>query len=43
MYSPLTLVVIVMRGLIFHPLFFMALIKGSYLAYFCVMACYGRV
>ena len=26
-----------------HPLFRIALIKGSYLACFCVMACYGNL
>jgi hypothetical protein len=37
--APLTLVVIVMRGFVFQPLFPMALINGLYLACFCVMAC----
>ncbi len=43
MYSPLTHGVIVMRGLIFHPFFLMALMKGSSLVCFCVMACFGNL
>jgi hypothetical protein len=38
----LTHVVMVIRGFVFHPLFFMSLINGSYLEYFCVMACFGN-
>jgi hypothetical protein len=38
--APLTPVVMVMRGLIFHPLFCIALISGSNLVCFCVMACF---
>ena len=41
--ASLTPIVIVIRGFIFHPLFRMALIRGSYLACFCVMACYGNL
>jgi hypothetical protein len=41
--APLTPVVIVMRGLIFHPLFWIALISGSYLVCLCVMACSGNL
>ena len=37
--APLTHVVMVIRGFVFHPLFFMSLISGSYLECFCVMAC----
>ena len=37
--APLTPAVMVMRGLVFHPLFCMMLISGSYLVCFCVMAC----
>ena len=32
----------VMRGLVFHPLFCMVLISESYLACFCVVACSGN-
>ena len=35
--APLTHVVMVIRGLVFHPLFCIALIRGSYLVCFCVM------
>ena len=41
--APLTPVVFVIRGFVFQPLFCMALIKGSYLACFCVMACFGNL
>ena len=41
--APLTPVVMVMRGLVFHPLFCMALISRSYLICFCVMACSGNL
>ena len=37
--APLIPAVMVMRGLVFHPLFCMMLISGSYLVCFCVMAC----
>ena len=40
--APLTPVVMVMRRLVFQPLFCIALINGSYLVCFCVMACYGN-
>lgn len=36
--APLTLVVMLMRGLVFHPLFFMVLISGSYFVHLCVRA-----
>ena len=36
--APLTLVVMVIRGLVFHPLFCMMLINGSYLVCLCVRA-----
>ena len=35
--APLTLVVIVMRGFVFQPLFRIVFISGLYLACFCVM------
>ena len=41
--APLTHAVMVIRGFIFHPLFCMALISGSYLACFCVMVCSGNL
>ncbi len=41
--APLTPAVMVMRGLVFHPLFCIALISGSYLVCFCVMACFGNL
>jgi hypothetical protein len=41
--APLTPAVMVMRGLVFHPLFCIALISGSYWVCFCVMACYGNL
>ena len=37
--APLTPVVIVMRGLVFHPLFSMLLISGSYLVCLFARAC----
>jgi hypothetical protein len=37
--APLTPAVMVMRGLVLHPLFWMVLFNGSYLVCFCVMAC----
>ena len=36
--APLTPIVMVVRGLIFHPLFYMVLISGSYLVCFCSRA-----
>ena len=36
--APLTHIVIVMRGLVFHLLFCMVLISGSYLVCLCVRA-----
>ena len=36
--APLTRVVIVIRGLVFHPLFCMVSIRGSYLVCLCVRA-----
>ena len=41
--APLTHVVTVMRVLVFHPFFCIALISGLYLMCFCVMACYGNL
>ena len=41
--APLIPAVIVIRGFVFQPLFRMALIKGLYLACFCVMSCYGNL
>jgi hypothetical protein len=38
----LTPVVMVIRGFVFHPLFFMSLFSGSYLECFCVIACSGN-
>ena len=40
--APLTPAMIVMRGFVFHPLFRISLVNGSYLVCFCVMACYGN-
>jgi hypothetical protein len=40
--APLTTVVIVIRGVIFQPLFHIVLISGSYFACFCVRACSGH-
>ena len=39
--APLTLAVMVMRRLVFHSLLCMALISGSYLVCFCVVAYFG--
>ena len=36
--TPLTLVVMEIRRLVFHPLFCMVLIRGSYLVCLCVRA-----
>ena len=41
--APLTLAVMVMSGLVSHPLFCIALMSGSYLVCFCVMACFGNL
>ena len=41
--APLTLAVMVIRGLVFHPLFCMVLIRGSYLVCLCVRACSGNL
>ena len=41
--APLTPTVMVMRGLVFHPIFCIALISRSYLLCFCVMACFGNL
>ena len=41
--APLTLVVIVMRGLVFQPLFCVVLISGSYLVCSCMRACSGNL
>ena len=41
--APLTPAVMVMRGLVFQPLFWMMLFSGSYLACLCVMACSGNL
>ena len=40
---PLTPTVIVMRGFIFHSLFYILLINGSYLACLCMRACSGNL
>ena len=37
--APLTPVVIVTKGIVFHPLFCIVLISGSYVVCFCVRAC----
>ena len=41
--APLTPAVMVMRGLVFHPLFCMVLINGSYLVCLCERACSGNM
>ena len=41
--APLTPAVMVMRWLIFHPLFCMMLISGSFLVCFCVRAWSGNL
>ena len=41
--APMTPVVMVMMGLVCHPLFCMVLIKGSYFVCFQVIACYGNM
>ena len=42
-YSPLTPAVMVMRGLVCHPLSCLALISGSYLLCLCVRAWSGNL
>ena len=41
--APLTHAVMVMRGMVFHPLFCMVVISGSYLVCLCMGACSGNV
>jgi hypothetical protein len=41
--APLTPVVMVMRGLVFRPLFCIVLINKSYLVCLCVRACSGNL
>ena len=41
--APLTPAVMVMRGLVFHPLALSVVISGSYLVYLCVRACSGNL
>jgi hypothetical protein len=41
--APLTLVVMVMRGLVFRPLFYMVLISGLYLVCLCMRTCSGNM
>jgi hypothetical protein len=41
--APLTPAVMVMRGLVFHPLFCSVVISGSYLVCLCVRACSGGI
>jgi hypothetical protein len=41
--TPLTPVVMVMRGFVFHPLIPIMLISGSYLLCLCVRACLGNL
>ena len=41
--APLTLHVMIMRGLVFHPLFYMVLISGSYLVCLYVRARSGNL
>ena len=41
--APLTPTMIVMRGLVFHPLFCILWISESYLVCLCVMACFGNL
>ena len=41
--APLTPAVMVIRGLVFHPLYWMALIGGPYLVCLCVRACLGNL
>ena len=41
--TPLTQIVMVMRGLVFHPLICMVLTSGSYLVCLCMRACSGNL
>ena len=41
--APLTPAVMLIRGLMFHPLFWMVLFSELYLECFCVMACSGNL
>ena len=41
--APLTLAMMVMMGLVFHPLFCMVFINGSYFVCFRVIACFGNL
>ena len=41
--TPLTLAMMVMRGLVFHPLLCMVLISRSYLVCLCMRACSGNL
>jgi hypothetical protein len=41
--ASLTPTEIVMKGFVFHPMFCMLLINGSYLACLCVRACSGNM
>ena len=41
--TPLTPAMMVMRGLVFHPLLCMVLISGSYLVCLCMRACSGNL
>ena len=41
--APLTLAVMVIRGLVFHPLFCIVFISGSYLVCLCVRPCSGNM
>ena len=41
--APLTPGVMVMRGLVFHPLALSVVISGSYLVCLCVRACSGNL
>ena len=41
--APLTPAVMVMRGLVFQPLFCSVVISGSYLACLCERACSGNL
>ena len=41
--APLTPAMMVMSGLVFHPLFCMVFTSGSYLVCLCAMAWYGNL
>ena len=41
--TPLIHVVMMISGFVFHPLLCATLISGSYLSWFCVMACSGNL